>query len=69
MRAGDLELLSMSTFQQKGDLIREITAGEQKHPWATKDEIAFWRGGTHGDYLKDDVLWKTNPRARIVLFR
>lgn len=60
--------LLKSIFQQKGDVIREITQGEQTYPWHLKSEIAFWRGGAHGNYLTNNALWKTNPRAALILF-
>ena len=66
-QSNDLKLLE-TIFQQKGAVIQEIRQGEQKYPWHLKREIAFWRGGAHGDYLINNALWKTNPRAMLVLF-
>lgn len=57
-----------SIFQQKGDVIREIMQGNLAYPWHVKSEIAFWRGGAHGNYLASNALWKTNPRSALILF-
>jgi Glycosyl transferase family 90 len=60
--------LLKSIFQQKGDVNREVDRGAHKYPWGSKLHTAFWRGGAHGVYLNDNRLWKTNPRASLVLF-
>ena len=66
-QGNNLKLLE-SIFQQKGDVIQEIKQGEEKYPWHFKSEKAFWRGRAHGEYLENNALWKTNPRAMLVLF-